>query len=184
MALFDAAYLLALTAWVGSILFLSFGIAPLIFRVLGAEAGGRFVRALFPRYYAWGATSAAIALPAYVGVPLSYPEYRGPMVGVQAVLILGSILIMLYAGNVLTPAINAARDAGPAHQARFERLHRRSVWLNGLVLVIGLVLVVAHAMRPPPRTVGIVEMTSTERARREAEVIQRQRPAGRIPVPR
>jgi hypothetical protein len=183
MVLFDAAYLVALTAWVGSILFLSFGVAPLIFRVLGSEAGGRFVRALFPRYYAWGATSAAIALPAYVAVPLSYPEYRGPTVGVQAVLILGSILIMLYAGNVLTPAINAARDAGPAQQARFERLHRRSVRLNGLVLVIGLALVVAHAIRPPPQTAGIIELTPVERARQQAEISGRQRPTVPIPTP-
>jgi Domain of unknown function (DUF4149) len=179
MIVLDAAYLLALAAWVGSILFFSFGVAPLIFRVLGAEAGGRFVRALFPRYYAWGAMSAAIALPAYVGVPLSYPEYRGPMVGVQAVLILGSILIMLYAGNVLTPAINAARDAGPAQEARFRRLHRRSVRLNGVVLLFGLVLLVAHATRPPPRTAGIIEMTPAERARHEAEIISRPR----LPAP-
>ena len=114
LAFFDAAYLLALTAWVGSILFFSFGVAPIIFRVLGAESGARFVRALFPRYYAWGATSGAIALPAFLGVPLSFPEYRGPMIAVQALLILAGILIMLYAGNTLTPAINAARDAGPA----------------------------------------------------------------------
>ena len=46
---FDSAYVLALTAWVGSILFFSFGVAPIIFPVLGAEAGGKFVRALFPR---------------------------------------------------------------------------------------------------------------------------------------
>jgi hypothetical protein len=182
MVLFDAVYLLALTAWVGSILYFSFGVAPLIFRVLGPEAGGRFVRALFPRYYAWGATSAAIALPAYVGVPLSYPEYRGPMVGVQATLILGSILIMLYAGNVLTPAINAARDAGPAQAARFQRLHRRSVWLNGLVLVIGVVLLIAHATRPPPWTAGIIEMTPAERARQEAEILNRPRPPAATPA--
>ena len=170
LAFFDAAYLLALTAWVGSILFFSFGVAPIIFRVLGAEPAGRFVRALFPRYYAWGATSGAIALPAFLGVPLSYPEYRGPMVAVQALLILAGILIMLYAGNTLTPAINAARDAGPEEHARFERLHRLSVRLNGLVLLIGLGLVIAHATRPAPRTSGILEMTPAERVRYNAEI--------------
>jgi hypothetical protein len=185
LAFFDAAYLLALTAWVGSILFLTFGIAPVIFPVLGAEAGARFVRALFPRYYAWGATCGAIALPAYIGVPLAYPEYRGPIVAVEALAILACLLIMLYAGNSLTPAINAARDAGPAEHARFERLHRRSVRLNGLVLVIGLALLIAHATRPAPRTSGIQEMTPKERARYEAQIgailadiDQRQRRAG------
>jgi hypothetical protein len=170
LAVFDAAYLLALAAWVGSILFFSFAVAPIIFRVLGAEPGARFVRALFPRYYAWGATSGAVALPAFLGVPLSYPEYRGPMVGVQALLILAGILIMLYAGNSLTPAINAARDAGAEEHARFERLHRRSVRLNGLVLLIGLGLVVAHATRPAPRTSGIQEMSPAERVQFNAEI--------------
>ena len=78
LGFFDSVYVIALTAWVGSILFFSFAVAPVIFTVLGPEAGGRFVRALFPRYYAWGAIAGAVALPAYVAVPLCYPEYRGP----------------------------------------------------------------------------------------------------------
>ncbi|MBV8075405.1 MAG: DUF4149 domain-containing protein [Planctomycetaceae bacterium] len=154
---FDSAYVLALTAWVGSLLFFSFGVAPIIFPVLGAEAGGKFVRALFPRYYAWGAISGAIALPSYVAVPLCFPEYRGPRVAVEALTILASILIMLYAGNTLTPAINAARDAGPSEQRRFDRLHRRAVRLNGVVLALGAGLLIGFATRPAPRTSGIIE---------------------------
>ena len=77
---------------------------------------------------------------------------------------------MLYAGNTLTPAINAARDAGPGEHARFDRLHRLSVRLNGLVLLIGLGLVIAHATRPAPRTTGIVEMTPAERVQYNAEI--------------
>lgn len=165
LALFDSVYVVALSAWVGSILFFSFGVAPIIFGVLGAEAGGKFVRALFPRYYTWGAVSGAIALPAYLGVPLSFPELRGPIVAVQALVIVAGTLIMLYAGNALTPAINAARDAGPAAQARFDRLHRRSVRLNVVALLLGLALLVAFANRPPPMTSGIVEPAPLERAR-------------------
>ena len=63
MTVFDSIFLIAMTAWVGSVLFFSFGVAPIIFKTLGPEAGGRFVRALFPRYYMWGAISGAIALP-------------------------------------------------------------------------------------------------------------------------
>ena len=75
--------------------------------------GGKFVRVLFPRYYLWGAISGAVALPAFVAGPLCYQEYRGPMVGVQALAMIGGILAMFYGGNSLTPAINRARDAGP-----------------------------------------------------------------------
>lgn len=166
MVVFDAIYLVALTAWVGSILFFSFGVAPIIFNVLGAEAGAKFVRALFPRYYLWGAVSGAVALPSAVAVPLAFPELRGPWVGVQALAILAATLVMLYAGNVLTPAINAARDEGEAGRERFARLHRRSVRLNGLVLVVGLGLLVVFAARPRPRTGGIVEPTPRQRAER------------------
>jgi uncharacterized membrane protein len=172
LAVFDSVYVIALTAWVGSILFFSFVVAPIIFQVLGAEAGGKFVRALFPRYYAWGAISGAVALPAAVGVPLSFPEFRGPLVAVQALAILAGTLIMLYAGNSLVPALNAARDAGPAGRARFDRLQRRSVVLNGLVLGIGLGLLVAFANRPAPRTAGIIEATPVEHALREARQLE------------
>jgi hypothetical protein len=168
LGLFDSVYVIALTAWVGSILFFSFVVAPVIFTVLGPEAGGKFVRALFPRYYAWGALAGAIALPAYVAVPLCYPEYRGPVVGIQAMIILGCVLTMLYAGNSLTPAINAARDAGAEGEARFHRLHRRSVRLNAVILVGGIGLLIAFANRPAPRTTGISELTPGEKARYDA----------------
>src|SRR3954470_3002451 len=138
MVVFDSVFLIAMTAWVGSVLFFSFGVAPIIFKVLGPEGGGKFVRALFPRYYAWGAACGSVALPSLVAVPLAFPVMRGPWVGVQALAILAATLIMLYAGNSLTPAINAARDAGPSGQERFDRLHKRSVRLNAVVLVIGL----------------------------------------------
>ena len=168
--LFDSAYVIALATWVGSILFFSFAVAPLIFNVLGEQIGGKFVRALFPRYYLWGAISGAIALPAYVAGPLCFHEYRGPMVGIQALVIVAGILIMLYGGNSLTPAINQARDPGPAGEERFRRLHRRAVWLNVLVLILGVGLLIAFAARPSPRTAGIVEMTPAERARYDAAV--------------
>jgi hypothetical protein len=165
MLVFDAIYLTALSAWVGSILFFSFAVAPVVFSALGPEAGGRFVRALFPRYYLWGTVCGAVALPSSVAVPLCFPELRGPWVGVRALVVLAMTLVSVYAGGALTPAINAARDAGPAARPRFDRLHRRSVGLNLLALILGLGLLVAFAARPAPRTQGIVERSPAPRAR-------------------
>ena len=173
LALFDSIYVLALTSLVGSILFFSFAVAPIIFGTLGAESGAKFVRALFPRYYAWGATSCAIALPALICGTLSYPELRGPWVGVQAGMLLGTLLLMLYCGNSLTPAINNARDAGPAQASKFDGLHKRSVMLNSVALLVGLVLLVAFAVRRPVQTSGIEEPTPQQRALAEAEARQK-----------
>ena len=177
MIVFDSTFLIAMTAWVGSILFVSFAVAPIIFNVLGAEAGGKFVRALFPRYYTWGAVSGSVALPAAVGVPLCYPEMRGPWIAVEALVIIAGVLVMLYCGNSLTPAISAARDLGPTGHGQFERLHRRSVRLNAFVLVLGLGLIVAFTVRPAPKTSGIVELTPQQRVDRELEWL-RQHPEG------
>lgn len=164
LAIFDSVYLLALSGLVGSILFFSFAVAPIVFAVLGAESGGKFVRALFPRYYAWGVVCCAIALAALVCGSLSFPELRGPMIAAQSGLIGLALAIQLYCGNTLTPAINAARDDGPASAGRFARLHRRSVVLNGVVLALGVILLVGFAARKGLRTDGIVESRSGERA--------------------
>lgn len=172
LSLFQVVYLLALSAWVGGIAFFSFGVAPIIFRVLGPEAGGKFVRALFPRYYAWVATAGAIALPAVVCGPLTYETLRGPAVGVQALLVLVGTLIMLYCGNSLTPAINRARDAGPDQARRFDALHKRSVLLNGVVLVIGVGLLVFFAIRQVPATGGIVERRPGELSDGERKLLR------------
>ncbi len=173
LGVFDSIYLLAMAAWTGEILFLTFGVVPVVFSALDPAPAGRFVRALFPRYYAWGATAGAIALPALVSGPLCYPEFRGPGVGIQALLILTAILLTFYAGNSLTPAINAARDEGPSGEARFRRLHGRSVILNLVVLAIGVGSLVAFATRPSPRTTGIIEPSPIERARLEEDAVRR-----------
>jgi uncharacterized membrane protein len=170
LAVFDSVYVIALAVWIGSSLFFWFGIEPTIFKVLGGETGGKFIRVVFPRYYLWGAIAGAVALPAYVAGPLCYHEYRGTMVGVQALAIISGILIMLYGENSLTPAINQARDGGPAGRDRLERLLRRAVGLNVVVTVVGLSLLVAFATRPAPRTSGIIEVAPGERARYDAAI--------------
>ena len=77
---------------------------------------------------------------------------------------------MLYGGNTLTPALNAAQEALPAAKERVDRLRRRAVWLNHAVLVLGVGLIVAFANRPAPRTSGIVEMSPRERARYDRSI--------------
>lgn len=167
---FDSAYLLALTAWVGSVFFVVFGVTSNVFYVLDPEDGRRFVRALLPRLYLLGAVAGAIALPAYLGVPLSFPEFRGPGVALQAFAILAGVLLMLYGGNTLAPAILRATD----HDA--DRLYRRSLGLNVVTLGLGIGLLLAFANRSAPRTEGIVEPNAIERARGILEKAKSEQP--------
>jgi hypothetical protein len=170
LALFDSVYVAALAAWVGSSLFVSFGMEPIIFKVLGGETGAKLIRSLLPRYYLWGALASAVALPAFVAGPLCYHEYRGPMVAVQALVIVCGILLMLYGGNSLAPAMNEQVNASPAAQGRFDRLNRRARRLNAIASAIGLALLVGFVTRPAPRTSGIIEMTPAERSRYDAAI--------------
>ena len=86
LALFDSIYVLAMAAMVGSIVFFSFVVAPIIFRVLGAE-GGRPIRPrLIPPVLSLGRDlrgdrAAGVSSP---GRSAS-PNTGGSSVGIQAV---------------------------------------------------------------------------------------------------
>ncbi len=124
-----AAALLAALAF-GANAFLSFVLAPMVFRVLEAPAASVFLRTLFPRYYAFTvAVGAALVLAAVLSTG------RGLVVAV--------ILTLLAAASLLlVPRINAARDAGEPAADRFRRLHGASVILNlGMLVASGWLVV-------------------------------------------
>jgi hypothetical protein len=170
VGVFDSVYLVALAAWVGSILFFLFGLSPVLFKARSPEEAGKLEQVLYSRSFTWGSMACAIALPAFVAVPLCYPEYRGPAIAVGSLIILACALTMLYAANSLAPAMSAAREAGPAGRQRFQRLHVRSVLVSALSLAAGLGLLVAYANRPVPRTSGIRQLTPDELSRVDAEL--------------
>jgi len=136
--------------WIGVMGFFGAVVAPAAFTTLDREAAGRFVSAVFPRYYAVGALLGAIALVARVGRGAG-----GGWVGLGLVAVmLGSTL---YAWLVVLPSAHAAREAlrqaAPAAGAvsseslAFARLHRLSSVLNGVSLVAGVLGLVAVGWR-------------------------------------
>ena len=134
----DAIAIVAVAFVFGGITFFSFVIAPLAFAELGVETAGRLVRRVFPRYYlVTAAASAAAALALAAGQILS--------AAAMALVCLGSVV----ARQGLMPAINASRDrasAGdPLAGRRFDRLHRVSVIINGVQLLITLAVLVRLA---------------------------------------
>ena len=122
----------------GGMVFFAFVYAPLVFTKLPAATAGTFIRAVFPVYYkAMGATAAAAGL-------MLLPRTEG-----FATLAVGAVFFLVML--LLMPRINAARDASVAEPAsggagpdarRFGRLHRLSVIINFVQMLVVLAVLV------------------------------------------
>lgn len=106
---------------VGVMLFFSVAVAPTIFKVLPQEWAGVYVRAFFPKYYL--VLGLACLLAAIVAPQL--------LIKIIALICAGLFAISLF---VLTPAVNAAKDAKLTK--RFNLLHGASVGVNMVILVM------------------------------------------------
>jgi hypothetical protein len=141
---------------VGKIVFLSFVTAPVLARNIDAEAFGRVVRTLFPRYYGLGMISAALGWAACMA--LGFYQGFTAMVLFPATLWLGILTIEQYCRHPLIAQINELSDqlkekhrkglATPGLQKERDGLHRRSVQLNSLVLLLGLCVLGFSGLSP------------------------------------
>jgi len=139
-------HLLSLAVWIGAVVFFSFVTAPALFGALPREMAGRATAAIFPRYYVLGATCGGAALVSGALLALRSPgavRWLLPEVLIVAVM----TGLTLYAGWGILPEADRLRRAlhappggieNGAMRARFSDLHRRSVALNGAVLLLGL----------------------------------------------
>jgi len=143
--------LAAVAVWLGAMGFFAFVVAPAAFSVLDREPAGRFVSAVFPRYYAVGLALGLVALFG-VGVRWAGAGWRG-LDWVTMGFVLLMLVLTLYAGAVVLPAAHAAREAAraagadPAAAAGFARLHRLSSILNVIVMLSGILVVVIETVR-------------------------------------
>ncbi len=150
-------HVLGIAVLVGKVVLLSFVVAPVLARTLDPEHFGTVVRRLFPAYYLVGIAAAAVGLMAVSAM--------GIMRGVNQVIVVsvGLWCIVLaseaYCRSWLTPQSNVMRDrlkeqeergsVDPRLRASWNRLHQRSVSLNTVVLIVGLILLgLAHPQSP------------------------------------
>ena len=149
-------HLLAVSLWLGSVAFVSFVAAPIIFRTLPRNLAGDVMGAIFPAYYSVGLVCGAVAflaLLAAVGFGGGW-TLRVGAVGVLLVVMLGA---NIYAGFVVQPKASEVKvemrqaasgpEASPPAKlkADFDRLHTRSVQLNAVVLIGGLLVLLLSA---------------------------------------
>ena len=141
----------AVALWLGAMGFFAFMVAPAAFSTLERDAAGKFVGAVFPRYYALGLALGLAALAGLGGRWIG-GGWRG-WDWLPAGLVLLMLASTLYAGAVVLPAAHAAReaireaDANPSAAAAFARLHRLSGILNAVVMLSGVVVLVVEMAR-------------------------------------
>ncbi len=157
-ALLRFVHLLALGLWIGSVVFFSLVAAPSLFGALPRDLAGRAVSAIFPRYYAFGGACGLVAILS--GLLLGAQRaWWGRLLLIELALLAVMTGLVLYSGRVVLPQASQARAALAVAQgtpelenaqARFDRLHRLSVQLNGTVLLLGVVaFALATVVRPP-----------------------------------
>lgn len=131
----------------GGMMLFSFVVAPAVFRFLPDDAAARFIRRLFPLYYAFaGIGSAAACLGLALRLPRDMTEF---------VLVFVVATGFVIARWWLMPAINAARDArldgDDSAQQRFARLHGASMVVNLVQMLIVLGAMVSLLVLSTPR---------------------------------
>jgi hypothetical protein len=134
---FNLINLLSLVCWLGSIIFFSFFVAPVVFKTLDREKAGEIVGIIFPHYYKLGYVCGALILLSFLmtgEVGLKWCAW--------GIMVLGSG----FAGLVINPKAKKIKeqlkslpeDEKLTLEAKFKTLHSLSVKLNALVLFSGL----------------------------------------------
>jgi len=134
----------AAAVWTGAIVFQSAVVAPTVFMELETATAGSFLRRLFPRFFRLGIVCGALMLTAL----LFFGTLSGWTPSALALACATVIMLVLEAISLaMVPHINAARDAGPTHHARFVRLHRMSVAFTVAILLLGVAVIATIATR-------------------------------------
>ena len=137
--IFNFIYLLSLVIWIGSIVFFSFFVAPLIFKSLEREKAGELMGIIFPHYYKVGYACGTLILLSFLG---SGVEKIGLKWCAWGIMCLTSVL----AGVVVNPKAkllkekikSASEEEKSKLEPKFKSLHSFSVKLNATTLFSGL----------------------------------------------
>ena len=111
----------------GMMIFFSFVLAPMIFKILDAENAGKFVRKIFPYYYFVNLIFLSIAAILFFLVSSLNKDLY---------IILLLVMSFIFAQFILMPLINKLKDNNK--EKKFKYAHGLSVLINFLQM-IGLI---------------------------------------------
>jgi hypothetical protein len=143
MGILRALHLLAFTFWFGTVLYVTFVSAPVLFKGLPREQFGEVQSRLFPSYYVLGYACGAFLLATFPSL-----KGAGPSVGWKAAALAGMLLFTLLQGLWAGPRVSRLRierlamersgDTARVEALRgaFGKAHAVSSLMN-LVVVLG-----------------------------------------------
>jgi hypothetical protein len=114
----------------GTMLFFSFVIAPVIFKILDANNAGKFVRKIFPHYYLINLIilSIAVLLLFYIS-----------SINLDFYITLVVAILFAFSLFILMPLINKFKDS--KEEKKFKYLHALSVIIN-FIQIISLIYLI------------------------------------------
>ena len=111
----------------GMMIFFSFVLAPMIFKILDAENAGKFVRKIFPYYYFVNLIFLSIAVVLFIIIS---------SLGLNFYITLALAISFIFAQFILMPIINKFKDNN--EEKKFKYAHGTSVLIN-FIQMIGLI---------------------------------------------
>ena len=111
----------------GMMIFFSFILAPMIFKILDPENAGKFVRKIFPYYYFVNLVFLSIVVILFL---------LNSKINFEFYIIVSLVISFIFAQFILMPFINKIRDNN--EENKFKYAHGFSVAINFLQM-IGLV---------------------------------------------
>jgi len=146
MAIIRFFHLLSLVIWLGGMIFFSFIAAPSIFKILPRETAGDVVGDIFPKYWVVGYVCSITALITVIALSVqgrAYPWARIILLFVMSGLTFYSGLVVGSKARDVKAHIRTIEDPSrkEALRLQFKALHKRSTILNGLILILGLIVI-------------------------------------------
>ncbi len=148
-------HLLSLAVWIGGMVFLVVIGAPSIFKVLPRESAGDVLGDIFPKYWIMGYLCSGTALATVILLSLKerlYPWGRISLLVVMTALTLYLGLAVASKAREVRLQIRTVEDAAQKEvlKKEFRHIHMKSVALNVVILICGLiVLLLASDYKPP-----------------------------------
>ena len=108
----------------GMMIFFSFVLAPMIFKILDAENAGKFVRKIFPYYYFINLVFLLIAIILFFVISL---------ISINFYITLALAISFIFAQFILMPLINKLKDNN--EEKKFKYAHGTSVLINFIQMI-------------------------------------------------